>query len=366
MARGPLLPPPHPRAMPRSKFSAKRPLKIGFVPLVDSAPLAMASALGLFEKFGVKATLHAEIGWATIRDKIIYGELDAAQAPAGLMVATKWGLGAPQTDCVTGIVLNLQGNAVTLSQELWNRGVRDGATLRAYISQSKEVLTLATVYAYSSHLLLLRTWLRKHRIDPDESVRLVVVPPPQLPGNLKAGRLDGYCAGEPWTSAAVQAGTGWCAAISSELSPLHPEKVLMVTEAFASRRKEEHLALIAALIESCRFCDAIENRKHVADLLATSEYVGTPAVRKSLAGPFDFGNGRVEDAGKFHVFSEGAANEPTAERARWVLAGMKECGAAPPSGSARGAGEECFRSELYREAQALLGPPRSRAHSALL
>jgi ABC-type nitrate/sulfonate/bicarbonate transport system substrate-binding protein len=220
----------------------------------------MAQELGLFEKHGIEVVLTREVGWATIRDKVIYGELDAAHAPAGMLVAVTCGIGAVKTDCITGLVLNLHGNAITLSKDLWQKGVRDGKTLRDLIGHQRERLTLGIVYPHSSHSFMLRNWLRSHQIDPERDVQLVVVPPAQVFANLRAGHLNGYCAGEPWNSLAVLAQVGWIVATGAELDPLHPEKVLMLRRDFAEKHESEHLALIAALIEACRFCDAPEIR----------------------------------------------------------------------------------------------------------
>src|SRR5438445_4979104 len=108
-------------------------LRLGFVPLTDCAPLIMAQELGLFRKYGLQVTLHRELGWATIRDKIIYGELDAAHALAAMPAAATLGLGSIRCDCLTGLVLNLNGNAITLSNDLRERGVHDGPSLKRII-----------------------------------------------------------------------------------------------------------------------------------------------------------------------------------------------------------------------------------------
>jgi ABC-type nitrate/sulfonate/bicarbonate transport system substrate-binding protein len=298
-------------------------LRVGFVPLIDSAPLIMAKELGLFARHGLSVHLSRELGWATIRDKIIYGELDAAHAPAALPFAANCGLGSDQCACVSGLVLNLQGNAITLSRELWGRGVRDAATLGVEIrrSRGRKTFTFGVVFSYSSHHFLLRQWLKSGAINPDLDVRIVVVPPGQMFPNLKLGYLDGYCVGEPWTSVAVRAGVGVCVATSPDLAPLHPEKVLMVRRAFAEERAEEHERLIAALMEACAFCDQPENRLRVSECLARPHYVNAPAdcVRAGLAGPFDFGDGRVPAFLDLNIFNRNNANEPTDEKAAWVM-----------------------------------------------
>lgn len=350
------------RSMRNKPHSLHKPLRLGFVPLADCAPVVMAHELDLFAKYGVEVELHREVGWATIRDKIIYGELDAAHAPAGLVVAASCGLGSILAECLTGLVMNLHGNAITLSQQLWQRGVRDGATLRREITPGDRLLTFGVVNPYSSHSLLLRKWLRSHTIDPERDVHIVVVPPPQMPANLRAGHLDGYCAGEPWNSVAVLSKIGWCVATSAEMAAGHPEKVLMVRREFAGRAEHAHHAMIAALIEACRFCDRPENRDRVIETLAQPEYVNAPvqALRMSLGGTFDYGNGRVEKMQDFHVFARGNANEPCADKARWVIENLHASGllADPGTVPVERSGE-WFRSDIYRQALQLISPTHS-------
>lgn len=345
--------------MRKHRHTRHQPIRLGFTALTDCAPLVMAQKLGLFDKHGIEVSLSREVGWATIRDKVIYGELDAAHAPAGMLVAVHCGIGAAQADCVTGLVINLHGNAITLSQRLWRAGVRDGASLREFIRNTPDRLTLGIVYQHSSHSFILRNWLRSHRIDPERDVQLVVVPPAQVHGNLKAGHLDGYCAGEPWNSLAIMSGTGWITATSAELEPLHPEKVLMLRRDFAESHESDHFALIAALYEACRFCDAPENRERVVETLAEAEFINAPieAVRKSLAGSFDYGNGRIEKTGRQHIFHAEGANEPSREKAEWVIGNLIRSGAVPdPTLIASDTAARCFRADLFHQAIQLTTP----------
>src|SRR5690606_30507522 len=160
-------------------------------------------------------------------------------------------------ECLTACVLSTGGNAITLSNRLWERGVRDAATLGREIVATRHdrQLVFGVAAAHATHFLHLSEWLRSGNIHPRRDVRIVVVPPPQVFRNLSAGTIDGYCVGEPWNSLAVQHGIGWCAATSTDIHPNHPEKVLMVRTDFARARHEEHLSLVAALVESCRQCD---------------------------------------------------------------------------------------------------------------
>jgi ABC-type nitrate/sulfonate/bicarbonate transport system substrate-binding protein len=174
----------------------KRTFRIGFVPLNDCAPLVIALEKGFFARRDLAVVLQRELGWATVRDKIIYRELDAAHALAAMPLAATLGLGSARADCITAIVMNLQGNAITLSERLWKTGVRDGAGLREEIHRlrSERTLTFGVVNRFSSHHHLLRLWLKTHKVAED-AVRVVVLPPSQMESNLRRGNLDGFCVG---------------------------------------------------------------------------------------------------------------------------------------------------------------------------
>ncbi len=339
----------------KNKNAGRGALRVGFVPLTDCAPLVMAQELGLFARFGLRVTLERELGWATVRDKIIYGELDAAHALAAMPVAATLGLGSIACHCQTALVLNLNGNAITLSTDLWNRGVRDGETLRTEIkrSQPKKPLTFGVVFPFSSHRHLLRKWLSAHGIDAERDVRIVVVPPPQMAANLKAGNLDGFCAGEPWNSVAVQSRAGWCVATSAQLDAGHPEKVLMVRREFAEQRPNEHGALIASLLQACEFCAAPENHPLIAETLARPEFVGVPAeiLRRGLEGRLDFGREHIQAVPDFCVFHGGSANEPAYEKAAWALELVRASGlCSRPAGLDFALARKVFRPDIFEQA----------------
>ncbi len=338
-------------------------LKVGFVPLVDCAPLVVARELGLFAKYGLSVELSRELGWASIRDKVIYGELDAAQAVAGMVFAAAWGLGSIPCECLTALVLNSQGNAITLSNRLWTLGVRDVASLRALIQHRREEkpLVFGVVFPYSSHHFLLRQWLKSGGIDPDRDVQIVVVPPPQMFSNLKAGNLDGYCVGEPWNTVAVQARVGWCPVTSSGLAPLHPEKVLMVRADFAATRHDEHVALVSALLEACAWCQKAGNRREMIRVLARPAYVNAPAraIEGSFEARFDCGHGQYSDEGAFHLFFGGELNAPTADKAAWILHQMRVSKLLEPlAWSTTPQETNLFRCDIYDAAWRLFSKKR--------
>jgi len=336
-------------------------LRLGFIALTDAAPLIVAREHGYFDRRGLRVELHREVGWATIRDKVLYGELDAAHALAPLLWAAQLGLGCGAADVCTGLVLSLHGNAITLSTQLHAVGVRDVATLReeAIRRRGENKLTFGIVFPHSMHHVLLRQWLRAARIDPDRDVRIAVVPPAQMFRNLAAGTLDGYCSGEPWNTLAVQQGAGWCPARSSSLAPGHVEKVLMVRTAFATRQPDEHAALIAAIAEAAGWCDEPQNRPVLAELLAAPHYLNIPAsvIAPALLGRFASDPQTTESVPDFHIFSRGEASVPTAARAAALQAELVADGLVPRSLASSSLAARLFREDLFRAATTDLPQP---------
>jgi len=287
-----------------------------------------------------------------VRDKLVSGELDASQAVSALAFATTYGLGCAPGACVSGLMLNTHGNGITLSKGLFELGVNSSATLARAIrgGEVKAPLVFGVVHPYSSHNFLLREWFRSAGIEIGKEVRIVTVPPPLMGRNLAAGNLDGYCVGEPWNTASIEAGFGECIATSADLCPMHPEKVFLMRREIAERCREEHLAMIRSLLEACEFCDDVENFAEIARVLARPEYVNLPEalLRKSLEGLS--GNGR-----KMSLFSGEEVNRPSTQKANWILNQMVACDIGFAGGTARRMPPgDIFRPELYDEARAVI------------
>jgi ABC-type nitrate/sulfonate/bicarbonate transport system substrate-binding protein len=316
----------------------------------------------LFAARGLRVTLSREVGWATIRDKIVLRELEAAHAPAAMVLAISQGIGSFKMPFATGLVLNLHGNCITLSNRLWTSDVRDDETLFQFVRSRRNgaPLTFGVAFSCSSHSFLLQKWLRAGGLAPVRDVNIAVVPPPQMAANLKAGHLDGYCVGEPWNSLAVFQRAGWIAALSSAIAPRHPEKVLLVPEEFARTRAEAHEQLIAALYEACQFCQRPDNREHLVEILARPEYLNTnPAVlRSSLCGPFRLSKERVEPNADLHLFCGPDVNEPGLDKAVWARLCLAETGLLPnPAILNQQRLLSMFRSDLFLAATRSKSPP---------
>lgn len=333
--------------------------------MIDCAVLIAAQEWGLFKKHGLDVTLTKEAGWATIRGKLLQEEYDAVHAPASLSYAIHCGIGTTARPCLTAFVLGLNGSAITLSDRLWRKGVRDASSLRALIEKDRAHTTyrFGAVLDLSPQDCALRDWLTAGGIDPDQDVSLRSVPSPIMHRQLLEGHLDGYCAAEPWNSIVIQEGAGWIAAASSEIAPGQPENILLVLEEFAQERAEEHLAMIAALIEASAICENPANRPELIRVLAQPRYLDVPGtlLERSLLGTLKTGRtGR--EIGGFITLCGGDANVPDRAKGRRVFDQIHSTSAGKRSRSLRpGIIGRIFREDLHALARQRLAPRRLTA-----
>lgn len=351
----------------------KTRLKLGFVALNDCAPLVMAREAGFFAAEGLDVTLTREASWAAIRDKVALGLLDGAQMLAGMPIASTLGVGAPPHEMVTALSLGLNGNAITLSSALYERmqaadpqamSARpcSAAALRQVIEADRAAglapLTFGMVHPASAHNYQLRYWLAAAGVDPDRDVRLVVVPPARMVANLQAGRLAGYCVGEPWNQVAVRAGLGHAVITGYEIWNNAPEKVLGVTREWAEAYPRSHRALIRALVRTAAWLDGHDNREAAAEAIAAPEYVDAPVevIRRTFTGRFCYKPGAApRPAPYFNVFHRHAATFPWRSHAMWFIAEMLRWGQLGEAIDVGATAASVYRPDIYREAIAPLG-----------
>src|SRR5678816_4540559 len=207
----------------------KTELKIGFIPLTDCASVVMASVMEFDKKYGIKIVPSKEASWASVRDKLVNGELDAAHVLYGLIYGVQMGIGGPKKDMAILMNLNHNGQAFTLSRKLFDRGVKDGASLKALIDKEKGEYTFAQTFPTGTHAMWIYYWLAAHGIHPFRDVKAIVVPPPQMVANMRVGNMDGFCVGEPWPFRAVMDKIGFTANTTQDLWKDHPENCLLYT-----------------------------------------------------------------------------------------------------------------------------------------
>ena len=277
-------------------------LRIGYVPLTDAALLHVAKAQHFAAARGVEIELVADSSWANIRDKLVAGHFDAAHMLAPAAIAVSLGIGQIEAALVAPVALGLNGNAITLSKALFKLLLQEAQgevadprvtakALARIVARRRETgeapLTFGHVFPFSSHHYQLRLWLRAGHIDPDEDVRLVVVPPPFMVWTLRKGQLDGFCVGEPWNSLAVAAGAGTILHQGPDIVHDCPEKVLVFRAEWARSHGDEVRALAGAVGDASRWAAAPGNRNSLVTLLTSTAWqdVSPWTIERVLANP---------------------------------------------------------------------------------
>jgi nitrate/nitrite transport system ATP-binding protein len=329
-------------------------LELGFIPLTDCAPLVVAQEKGFFQKHGLDVKLSREPSWKAISEGVTSGRLDGAQMVAGMPLALTLGAGnQTPSPTITAMVLSRNGSSITLSKHYQMEGVRTLADFKAFLQESGRIPTLGVVHPTSMQNLLLRYWLAAAGIDPDRDVEIVVIPPPQMVANLKAGNIDGYCVGEPWNSHAVHEKCGFVIQTDLDIWPGHPEKVLGVTEEWTQQNPKTQIALVKALIEACEYCDDRRNREGILELLYRPEYVGaSPAyMRPGFLDAYNFGiDLPPQSLYRYNQFYIEQSTCPARAESLWIASQLARWDIAPFPKNWIEIVERVRRLDLYREA----------------
>ena len=319
---------------PQTKKLEQTTVNIGYIPLTDAAPLIIAKEKGLFAKYGLEiVNLFQEVSWDAIADHTISGELHAAQMVTGLPLALTLGMnGRPSTPISVPLVLSRNGNAITLSTELYSQGVHTLQNLKAAISTVtlERKLTLGIVHDCSMHNLMLRYWLASAGIDPDTDLNLIVIPPQEMVDRLRSGQIDGFCVGEPWNSQAIQEGIGFVIATDLDIWAGNPEKVLGFKESWVQQHPNTHAAIVQAVLEACEYCDEPRHRPEILKLLTQHLNISAQYIRPGLIGPFNRGGNTLpEQLPRYHQFHIENANCPRRVEGLWVLTQLARWGIVP-------------------------------------
>src|SRR6478736_2166033 len=240
----------------------KTELKIGFIPLTDCSSVVMASVMEFDRKYGIKIIPTKEASWASVRDKLVNGELDAAHVLYGLIYGVQMGIGGPKKDMAVLMSLNQNGQAITLSKKLADARAVDGPSLAKVMSTDKREYSFAQTFPTGTHAMWLYYWLASYGINPMKDAKVITVPPPQMVANMRVGNMDGYCVGEPWGHRAIADGIGITAVTTQDIWKDHPEKILGTTSEFVQKYPNTARAMVAAVLEAGKWIDASPaNRK---------------------------------------------------------------------------------------------------------
>jgi nitrate/nitrite transport system substrate-binding protein len=332
----------------------KEEVKIGFIPLTDCASVVMASVLGIDKKYGVKIIPSKEASWAGVRDKLVSGELDFAHALYGLIYGVHLGTSGPKKDMAVLMGLNQNGQAITLSKKLAEKGAVDAASLFKLMNDERREYTFAQTFPTGTHAMWLYYWLASVGINPLKDAKVITVPPPQMVANMRVGNMDGYCVGEPWGHRAIADGIGITACTTQDIWPDHPEKVLGTSADFVSKYPNTARAVTAAILEASKWIDAgLPNKLKMAETIADKAYVNTSVdvINQRILGRYQNGLGKTwDDAHCMRFFADGTANFPYLSDGMWFLTQHKRWGLIKEHPDYLKVAKEINQIDIYKDA----------------
>jgi len=330
-------------------------IKIGFIPLTDCASVVMAKELGLYEKYGVDVEVTKEASWASVRDKLLSGDLDASHCLFGMPFSVYTGVGGSAgSELPIAMMLNSNGQAITLSKELSQAGFRDLAAAKSVIEKamSEREVTFAMTFPGGTHDLWLRYWLGAAGIDQTKT-KIITIPPPQMVSNMQVGNMDGFSVGEPWNGVAVLKDIGFTHISSQDIWKDHPEKALVLNKAF-SERTDELKGVMKAILEASKWLDDLDNRKEAAKVIGHQAYVNAPPeeIENRLLGKYNLGAGLGEhiytdDYMLFH--KEGSVNFPRKSHAMFFMSQYVRFGYLDKHPDYEQIANKLIMQDLYRE-----------------
>jgi len=338
----------------------KTEVKVGFIPLTDCASVIVASKLGFDKKYGITIVPSKEASWAAVRDKLVNGELDASHALYGMIYGVHLGIGGPKKDMAVLMTLNQNGQGITLSNQLKEKGATTGPALAKLIKAEPREYTFAQTFPTGTHAMWLYYWLAAHGVNPLSDVKTIVVPPPQMVANMRVDNMDGYCVGEPWNARAIADGIGFSVATTQQIWPDHPEKVLGTTGEWVKKYPNTARALVAALLDASRYIDEVKNRASVAKLIAEKAYVNAPeaVIAGRFAGAYEDGLGKKwQDPKLMKFFDGGKVNFPYLSDGMWFLTQHKRWGLLKTDPDYLAVAKQINQIAIYKDAAAMARVP---------
>lgn len=346
-----------------------RRLPLGFIPLVDAAPLIIAAEFGFAEQEGLALDLHRAASWSMLRDMLDFGTVDAAQMLSVVPVARALGLGGGGPALETPMVLSLNGQAFCLSAALASR-LRDNnaqypfgqaAAAGRALARLGAPLRVGVPFPFSMHTELLLYWL--DHAAPDLKVTIHTVPPPRMSEALAQDEIDAFCVGEPWGSHAIEVAGAELLLPGSAIWSQAPEKVLATRTGWCEAEPDLAGRLIRALWRAGRWTAEPQNRVTVAEVLSRPAHLDVPAelIERALSGHLMVSShGQEAAVPQFLTFHSGVANFPWRSQAAWIGSHLAQRFGLDP-GPAMAQARTTFRADLYRRHLAPIGSPMPRA-----
>ncbi|HEY9661623.1 MAG TPA: CmpA/NrtA family ABC transporter substrate-binding protein, partial [Allocoleopsis sp.] len=259
-------------------------VKLGYVPIVESAPLIIAKEKGFFAKYGLTgAEVMKQANWGSARDNVEIG------AAAGGIDGGQWQMPMPHL-ISEGIItkgnvkvpmyvlaqLNTQGNGIAIAKKHTGKGIGlDLTGAKDYFLSLKAAGTpfkAAYTFPKANQDFWIRYWFAAGGIDPDRDVSLLAVPSAQTIANMKTGTMDAFSTGDPWPYRIVADDIGFMSALTAQIWPYHPEEYLAIRADWVDKNPKATQAILMAVMEAQQWCDNPANKAELVSIVSGRNY----------------------------------------------------------------------------------------------
>src|SRR3954470_22679256 len=336
-------------------------LRFGMIALTDCSPLVIAEKKGFFKKHGINAVVDKKANWAAIRDTLVSGELHGTHMLIGMPIASTMGIGGQKVPMVIPWLLNRNGQSISLQKNLKGKVGSDPKPLKAIVDAARAAgkpMTFAMTFPTGTHAMWIRYWLAAGGINPDKDAGLKVIPPANMFTNMRSGKMDGFCVGEPWNAKTVAEGVGFTAINTQDIWKDHPEKVCAFKADFAERNPKTIKAVLKALNEASVWLDDLKNRPEQCEIISPTNYVNCTKeqILPRMLGEYDFGDERgTKKDPNYMIFSQRNCNYPQYKYAVWFMTQFRRWGLIDSTPDYEGIAKQVMRPDIYEEAMKEIG-----------
>jgi nitrate/nitrite transport system substrate-binding protein len=336
-------------------------VNFGMIALTDCSPIVIAHEKGLFKKYGINSKVTKGANWAAIRDNLSSGSIQATHMLIGMPLASTMGLaGSPKKPMIIPWLMNRNGQAITVRTDWKGKVAGDPKAVKPFVDQAKklgEPLTFAMTFPPGTHAMWMRYYLGAGGVDPDKDVTLITVPPAQMVANMKIGKMDGFCVGEPWGARSIADNIGYTSVTTQDMWKDHPEKVCAFTEEFALKNPKTVKAVLKALHEASVWLDDLGNRPEQCEIVSKATYINCDpkTILGRLKGELDYGDGRKMQDEFYMHFSKRNCNYPQPKYATWFLSQYRRWGMVTGTPDYEGVAKRVMRTDIYEEAMKEIG-----------
>lgn len=261
------------RALPGSQGAKggleKTSLRIGYLPITDATPLVLAHGLGYYAEAGLDAASPTLFrGWSQIAEAFQARQLDVVHLLMPMAIWLRFGQQAP------------------LKVVAWNHTGGSALTVAGGIGTVADLAgtTVAIPFWYSVHNVVLQKLLREAGLTVvttgtpgAREVKLVVMPPPDMPPALANGAISGYIVADPFNAVAEVNRVGRILRFMPDVWFEHACCVVVMHEDDVQQRPRYTQAVVSSLARAQLY--AREHRVEAARLLSSDGHKYLPQPR---------------------------------------------------------------------------------------